>query len=331
MNVAVKLYALLGRYLPPNSQDNTADLVAENVHPGTMFTVTWSVLNLFIGLSTNVAGFLTLFTALWISATSAHARPLDDIVENGTITIAVYRDFPPFSYDRDGTLVGVDVDLARVIANRLGVDVSFMVITADENVDDDLRNAVWKGHYLRREVADLMLHVPVDRELALRNNQVAIFAPYFQREIALAYDPEWIESNPDLTVFMREKVGVELDSLADFYLSSAFGGQIRGNVVHYRTVEAAVRALVSGEVAGVMAPRSEIEAGLGADAGRFGFAPVAMEGFARPTWAVGIAVKDDSRDLGYAVEDIVAAEVSNGAIERIFSAHGISFRPPAAP
>ncbi len=28
MNVTVKLYALLARYLPPNNQDNTADLVA---------------------------------------------------------------------------------------------------------------------------------------------------------------------------------------------------------------------------------------------------------------------------------------------------------------
>ncbi len=295
-------------------------------HP--VFTMTRSILDSSIELCTKVAGILALCATLWLSVTNAHARPLDDIVESGTITIAVYRDFPPFSYHRDGTLVGIDVDLGRVIAIRLGVDVSFMVITADENVDDDLRNAVWKGHYLRREVADLMLHVPIDRQLALRNNQVAFFAPYFQREIAIAYDPEWIESNPNPSAFMREKVGVELDSLADFYLSSAYGGQIRGNVVHYRTVEAAARALVDGEVAGVMAPRSEIEAGLGPDAERFGLSPVAMPGFARPTWVVGIAVMHDSRDLGYAVEDIVAAEVANGAIERIFSAHGISYRPP---
>jgi ABC-type amino acid transport substrate-binding protein len=277
------------------------------------------------------AVILALCAALVLSAASAHARPLDDIVEDGTIVIAVYRDFPPFSYNRDGTLAGIDVDLGRVIAERLGVAVSFMVITADENMDDDLRNAVWKGHYITREVADLMLHVPMDRQLALRNTMAAFFAPYFRREFALAYDPEWIGANPDPMVFTREKVGVELDSLPDFYLSSAYGGQLRENVVHYRTITEASQALVAGEVAAVMAPRSELEAGLGSDAGRFGFAPAAMTGFARSSWVVGVAVDTESRDLGYAVEDIVAAEVANGGIERIFAAHGISYRPPSEP
>jgi len=283
----------------------------------------------FLDLSAKGAGILALCAALWSGAPNAQARPLDDIVEDGTIIIAVYRDFPPFSYHRDGKLVGVDVDLGRVIAERLGVDVSFMLVTADENMDDDLRNVVWKGHYLRREVADLMLHVPIDRQLALRNNLAAFFAPYFRREFALAYDPEWIKSDPDPTVFMREKVGVELDSLPDFYLSSAYGGQLRANVVHYRTVKDAARALVEGEVAAVMAPRSEIEAGLGADAERFGVGPIAMTGFAQPTWVVGVAVDHNSRDLGYSVEDIIAGEIASGALERIFSGHGISYRPPA--
>ncbi len=283
-----------------------------------------------VELSAKGAGVLALCALPWMSAQDAQARPLDEIVESGTIIIAVYRDFPPFSYQRDGTLVGVDVDLGRLIAERLGVEVSFMPITADENMDDDLRNAVWKGHYISREVADLMLHVPIDRQLALRNNLVAFFAPYFRREFALAYDPEWIESDPDPMVFTREKVGVELDSLPDFYLSSAYGGQLRGNVVHYRTVDAATRALVAGEVAGVMAPLSEIEAGLGGDAERFGLGPVAMTGFGQPTWVVGVAVDHNSRDLGYAVEDVIAAEIASGAIEGIFSRYGISYRPPTA-
>lgn len=298
---------------------------------GSPIAATGSTPNSSSGLRRAVAGLLALCAAMLVSLTSVHARPLDEIVEDGTLIVAVYRDFPPFSYHRDGKLVGIDVDLGRIIAERLGVKASFMLVTADETVDDDLRNAVWKGHFIGREVADLMLHVPVDRQFALRNKLVAFFAPYFRREFAVAYDPEWIESNPDPKVFMREKVGVELDSLADFYLSSAYGGQIRGNVVHYRTVEAATRALVDGEVAGVMAPRSEIEAGLGPDAGRFGLDPVSMTGFAQSTWVVGIAVNTESRDLGYAVEDIIAALVADGGLERIFSAYHISYRPPTEP
>ena len=47
---------------------------------------------------------------------NASARPLDEVMERGRLRVAVYRDFRPFSFQRDGTLVGIDVDLARAIA-----------------------------------------------------------------------------------------------------------------------------------------------------------------------------------------------------------------------
>lgn len=265
---------------------------------------------------------------LLLAGTVAQARPLDEVVESGTLRIAVYRDFPPFSYDDDGELHGIDVDLGKHIAEALRVRPSFMVITADENVDDDLRNAVWQGHYLRREVADLMLHVPVDRRLDLRNTLVAISSPYFRREIVLAYDSERVGADPEPLAFVDMPIGVELDSLPDFFLSSAYGGQIRGSVVHFPDVGAAAEALRRGDVAGVMAPRSQIEAGLGEAVERFQIVPVSMDGFARTTWLVGLAVNEDSRDLSYAVGDIIAAGIENGVIPRIFSTHGISYRPP---
>jgi len=268
-----------------------------------------------------------LAATLLLFGTSLHARPFDEVVESGTLRIAVYRDFPPFSYHRDGKLVGVDIDLGRHIASQLGVRASFMPITADESVDDDLRNAVWKGHYLTREVADLMLHVPIDRQLALRNNLVAFFAPYFTRQFVVAYDPEEVESNPNLHAFIDRKVGVELDSLPDFYLTTAYGGVIKDNVVHFPTVDAAARALVAGDVAAVMAPQSQIEGGLGPDLKRFELSTVSMQGFGRPNWVVGVAVNHDSRDLGYAVEDIIVALRESGVINRIFSSYGISYRP----
>src|SRR6266511_2181374 len=49
----------------------------------------------------------------------ASARPLDDVVSAGAVRIGVYRDNPPFSFRRDGKLVGVDVDIGRALAERL--------------------------------------------------------------------------------------------------------------------------------------------------------------------------------------------------------------------
>ena len=42
----------------------------------------------------------------------------------------------------------------------------------DENMNDDLRNMVWKGHYLGYGPADVMLHVPVDNRLMAENDKV---------------------------------------------------------------------------------------------------------------------------------------------------------------
>ena len=111
----------------------------------------------------------------------------------------------------------MDVDLGKHIASRLEVNPDFMPIAADETMDDDLRNAVWKGHYLRREVADIMFHVPVDRQFARRNNLVAISSPYLQRELVTAFGPDRITHAKTLESLTDETIGVELDSLADFF------------------------------------------------------------------------------------------------------------------
>ncbi|MFO1328447.1 MAG: hypothetical protein U1F56_13900 [Rubrivivax sp.] len=43
-------------------------------------------------------------------------------------------------------------------------------------MNDDLRNMVWRGHYLGFGPADVLMHVPVNRPL-MENPRVEIFAP----------------------------------------------------------------------------------------------------------------------------------------------------------
>ena len=94
------------------------------------------------------------------------ARPLEEVVKDGTMTIFVYKDYPPYSWQDGDRLTGVDVDLGRAIAKALGVKAEFLVRDADENVDDDLRVNLWKGDLIHKKSADLMMHVPIDPVLA---------------------------------------------------------------------------------------------------------------------------------------------------------------------
>ena len=82
------------------------------------------------------------------------APNLDDLKAAGGLRVALYRDFPPYSWQEAGEMRGIDADLARAIGRELGLKVTFMPLTPADDVDGDLRNAIWKGHYLGGGTAD---------------------------------------------------------------------------------------------------------------------------------------------------------------------------------
>jgi hypothetical protein len=81
--------------------------------------------------------------------------------EAGILKVAVYNELAPFSDKGQG----IDADLGAALAAKLGLKLGLLPFNAGDDVNDDLRNMVWKGHYLGYGPADVMLHVPVDRML----------------------------------------------------------------------------------------------------------------------------------------------------------------------
>ncbi len=258
------------------------------------------------------------------------AAPLDKVRERGVLEVAVYKDFPPFAFVEEGRAVGIDIDVANALAERLGVGAAIRLVGADENMEDDLRNNVWKGHYLGGGVADVMLHVPLDATFARREDMVSFVAPYYREQLVLAADPARVPADASVEVFKREKVGVELDTLADFHLLGTLGGILSRNVVHYRSVADAMEALVAGEIAAVFGPSSEVEAGLGDARERFSIQPLTVPGRSRMHWDLGAAVRFNHEALSAGVNEAMAELRVDGTLERIFAAHGITYRPPSA-
>jgi polar amino acid transport system substrate-binding protein len=254
---------------------------------------------------------------------------LSRIKEKGVIEVALYENFPPYSYVEQGHAVGIDVEIAKALADKLGVNASLRLIGADESMEDDLRNNVWKGHYLGGGVADLMLRVPYDEDFGRMNDRVRLIAPYHREQIVVALNPTAGMRDNALEIFTRQKVGVELDTLADFYLLSAMDGRIRDNVVHFSNVGGAVSALLKGEVAGVMAPRSELEAGLGEHLADFNVGPLQLTGLRESGWNVGGAVKVGADDLAAALEQAMQSLRAEGELSRIFQRHGLTYQLPS--
>lgn len=256
----------------------------------------------------------------------AQARTdFDDIRERGSLRVAVYRDLPPFSYQNDGEPAGIDVDLARTIATGLGLSIDFMLVTPADDVDGDLRNAVWKGHYLGGGTADLMLHIPYDPDFALRNDNAVLFGAYYSETLALFGHGALPASVLDLG---SQSIGVEIASLADFYLSGVQDGRLRAQMHHYPNSAALARAWKEGKVDLVYGVASELQAALAGSGASRAFPQT--PGLAKPSWELGMATKQSLHELKYKVGDILADLQHNGQLAAIFARHQVAYLPPAA-
>ena len=220
----------------------------------------------------------------------------------------------------------MDVDLGKALAEKLGLSVAIRLFTADENVEDDLRNMVWKGHYLGTGTADVMLHVPVDP--VLEDDKVRILAPYYRAELAVLYDPEQMRNADRLEVFDDYLVGVETDGLADHYLTSFYGGRYRESVRHFMTAEDAAGALRERRIAAFMGPLTHIQGALGEDASSYGVSRPPLRGLTTTGWNVGLAVKADNRELAERIERAMQALHADGTIRQLFVSRGLSYQPP---
>jgi ABC-type amino acid transport substrate-binding protein len=272
------------------------------------------------------SGRRSLLAALALSPLAALAQEpsaLERIRARGRLVVAVYQDMPPFSIGGEG----VDVDLARALAKALDLELSLLPFAAGENMDDDLRNMVWRGHYLGHGPADVLLHVPVDAPLMRNNPRVAIFAPYYRERLVMARDAKRVPKAESRADFGGQKVAVAGQSLAGWLMIGADGGAWREQLVTTsKDGTAAARALLQGEVAAAAGLMSEIESVVGGDA-RFVIEPLPVPRM-RDGWVVGCAVKKESTDLVQAVQGAIATLAGNGELARIFAKAKLSWRAP---
>ncbi|WP_232630547.1 substrate-binding periplasmic protein [Methylobacterium sp. Leaf118] len=266
-----------------------------------------------------------------LAARTAAARPLDTVTGEGTLRVALYAENAPFSEMRDGRPVGIDVDVAEALATILKVRLDLRLVDAGENVDGDFRLNLWRGDLAGSPLADLMLHVPHDRLLGMRNEQVFLVRPYFEQRLAFAWARDRMEAFESFPDIGDHAVAVEGASASDLQILMAESGRYRNNLTHFRTFDEAAQAFLRGEAAILAGTRPSIEAALhaaGAGSERCPIVEIAFGGLVKTSWELGGAVRSDSRDLGYAVGEGLAALIADGRLAAICARHGVGFRPP---
>lgn len=280
------------------------------------------------------------FTALLLccQTVQAQVRTYDDMIAAGELKVAVYKDFAPYSFEDGGQPRGVDVDLAKALAKALGVRLVLVWAPAGEKLDDDLRDYIWRGNQLRnQQLADLMMRVPYDRDYAqkrnelgeLENGHVVMFGPYQNESWQVAYDRRRLDSVGSVAVFEHHPIGVEVDSVPSFYLSSVFNGMLSNRTHHYPGVPQAFAAMKAGEVDAVMAMRGEIDWQVHeANDSQLALAQNAYPNMGRQLWEIGMAVHESNRQLAYAVEEALEGLIRDGTLEAIYAGYGLRWEVP---
>lgn len=283
-----------------------------------------------------------LQTASWACAGAAlglgHAAvqaqelfDLDKVRASGVLKVALYKDNAPYSDGKGQDMEGVDVALAQALASEMGLKLSLLPFDAGEKMNDDLRNMVWRGHYLGYGPADVMLHVPVDKFLMVANKQVLIFAPYSREVLTVFHALERLPTVQSGLDLQDLPLAAERGSGAASTLLGFGGGRLRSQVKMFNSGIDAAHAVIKGEAVAAYVSRAQAETALraaGRPAAGFGLTQLTLPGLADNGWPIGMAVKTSHKQLAMALEAALNKIRADGRLLAIYRDRGMTLVAP---
>jgi len=116
----------------------------------------------------NLAKKLTMVAILATSTTTAvYADVIDDIKERGVIKVGVKADYKPYGFrDTDSSIVGIEPELAKDVADMLGVEIEYVPVVSSNRMQ-----------FLEQGKIDLMIATMTDTEE--RRKVISIVQPNY--------------------------------------------------------------------------------------------------------------------------------------------------------
>lgn len=162
---------------------------------------------------------------------------LNNIIEKGKMIVG-FTEYPPMGFKENGEVTGFDIDIAKAVGEKLGVEIEFVYIDWDAKVlelEAGNIDMIWNG-----------LTITEDRK-----KEILFSKPYFNnRIVVLTLKDSPINSISDLS---EKNVGVELQSSGQSALeaSEVFGSI--NEMVKYTTITEAVLDLKAGGIDAIVA------------------------------------------------------------------------------
>jgi polar amino acid transport system substrate-binding protein len=239
---------------------------------------------------------LALAAGLFHTSIAFADSALDGVMAKKAITIAIPTDFPPYGFvGTDMAPQGLDVDMAKLIAAKLGVAIDLVSVTSANRIP-----------YLQTHKADLVISTlgkNPEREKVIDFS--AAYSPFFQA--VFAAKSLSIKSPADLD---GKTVGVTRGAIEDMELSKI--APSGADVKRFEDNNATVSAFVSGQVQ-VIATGASVAGNLMARNPQLGteYKLLLKES---PNF-IGVAKGDDKIRLK--VNEIIAAAKASGEIDKL--------------
>ena len=234
--------------------------------------------------------FTSLLLALLLCVAPAFAE------EDDTFTIATNAEFAPWEMvGEGGEYVGIDMDLARLIAEELGME---LVI---ENVDfNSVVNMVVTG---KADAAIAGLTITPERE------EEVLFSIPYATAVQSVIVREGYEEIATLDDLVGKIVGVQMSTTGDLFVSEMEGVEVR----QYSSGTNAAMDLAAGRVDAVMidsAPAASIVSNIEG--------LVILEGIEMDEESYSIAFAKDNTELCEQVNAILEKLIEDGTVEELY-------------
>ncbi|HHV80456.1 TPA: basic amino acid ABC transporter substrate-binding protein [bacterium] len=244
-------------------------------------------------MSKYVVVFLLIFMVL---SSSAWAKTIvDEIKARGELVVGSDAAYPPFEFvDKDGNIVGIDIDIAKAVADYLGVRLR-VVNTSFDGIIPAL---------LAKKFDFLISAMTITPE---RAKQVDFSIPYYNagQLITVRADDNRIKGEKDL---QGKIVAVQLGTTGHFYAESIPGVK---EVRKFETVDGAFLELKSGRADAVIADDLTSLAFVRSTDGL----KVINKLLTKEQY--GIAVRKEDKALLRAVNTVIARLKKEGVIEEL--------------
>jgi ABC-type amino acid transport substrate-binding protein len=256
---------------------------------------------------------------------------VEKIRDSGVLKIALYKDNAPWS---DGTMTrmgGLDVSLGEALAAALQLKPALLPFDAGENMGDDLRNMVWKGHYLGYGPADVMLHVPVDKYFMGENRQAFIFAPYAREHLVVLHNPKSLAQVYNPEDLEGRKITTEQGTGASSAIMGYKGGLLRDHVSLFKSGLDAATAVLRGEADAAFVSLAQAESAVfrqKLERKDWAFSKLVLPGVPPNGWPLGLAVKADNKELATLLDGALDKLRSDGTLLALFQAQGLTLTAP---